>query len=241
MQEDWCKHDRLIIFVAKRFLPFCGGACDMEDLLQAGRIGVHAAMATYEPEKGGFAPWAIYYIAREIKKALGILTKPPLPTISLDKPFDEEEKLTMGELIPDPAPNPAEIAERESVAAAIRARVNRLPSETQREILRRVDLEGQSQKKAAEEIGIERGNLYQQRQNAFRRLRRDPVLVELAGRKLDRETNWHYHKTLGSWKRDWMSGTERLAFWRIRQQEIAETSWKGLSLPSAVELDKSQG
>lgn len=224
MQEDWCKHDGLITFVAKRFLPFCGGACDMEDLLQAGRIGVHAAMATYEPEKGGFATWAIYYITREIKKALGILTKPPLPTTSLDKPFDEEEGLTMGEIIPDPAPNPAEIAERVSVAKAIRERVERLPSETQREILRRVDLEGQSQTKAAEEIGIKRGNLYQHRQSAFHRLRRDPVLVELAGRKLDRETDWHYHKTLGSWKRDWTSSTEKLAFWRIGQQDMAEKS-----------------
>lgn len=224
MQEDWCKHDGLITFVAKRFLPFCGGACDMEDLLQAGRIGVHAAMATYEPEKGGFATWAIYYITREIKKALGILTKPPIPTTSLDRPLDEEEKLTMGEFIPDLAPNPAEIAERESVAAAIRARVERLPSETQREILRLVDLEGQSQTKAAEEMGIERGNLYQHRQNAFRRLRRDPVLLGLSEKRLDRETNWHYHKRLGSWKRDWTSSTEKLAFWRIKQQDMAEKS-----------------
>lgn len=224
MQEDWCKHDRLITFVAKRFLPFCGGACDMEDLLQAGRIGVHAAMATYEPEKGGFATWAIYYITREIKKALGILTKPPLPTTSLDKPFDEEGQLTMREIIPDPAPNPAEIAERESVAKAIRERVERLPSETQREILRRVDLEGQRQTKAAEEMGLDRGNLYQHRQSAFRRLRRDPVLLGLSEKRLDRETNWHYHKTLGSWKRDWTSSTEKLAFWRISQQDMAEKS-----------------
>ena len=48
------EHDGLVIYMANKYFPLCDAATDFDDLVQAGRIGVMRAMATYEPGKGAF-------------------------------------------------------------------------------------------------------------------------------------------------------------------------------------------
>ncbi len=62
--EVWGKYKNLIY---KIMLQMNVGDQHREDLIQCGKIGIHRAIQTYQPEKGGnFISWVITYVRKEM-------------------------------------------------------------------------------------------------------------------------------------------------------------------------------
>lgn len=200
------EHDGLVIYMANQYFPLCDAATDFDDLVQAGRIGVMRAMATYEPEKGAFSTWAVFHIRNELRQLL-----PRMRPLSLDAEVGEDG-VPLVDLLPAKGEGPDKRMERQAVRETVRERVALLPEE-QRKAVTLHDLEGRSMEETAEACGKPRSLVVSLRLSAFSALRRDRIMKELVG--LDRRTNWHMHKGLQAWKSDWTSTTEALAFWRM--------------------------
>ena len=63
-EEVWDSHKNLIYKLA---LSFNAGNEHRSDLVQCGRIGIHRAIQTYQPEKGGkFISWVITHVKKEM-------------------------------------------------------------------------------------------------------------------------------------------------------------------------------
>ena len=200
------EHDGLVIYMANQYFPLCDAATDFDDLVQAGRIGVMRAMATYEPGKGAFSTWAVFHIRNEFRQIL-----PRMRPVSLDVEVGEDG-VPLVDLLPAKGEGPDKRMERQAVRETVRERVALLPEE-QRKAVTLHDLEGRSMEETAEACGKPRSLVVSLRLSAFSTLRRDRVMKELAG--LDRRTNWHMHKGLKAWQSDWTSSTVALAFWRM--------------------------
>lgn len=200
------EHDGLVFKMARKYLPLCDAAAGFDDLVQAGRIGVMRAMATYEPGKGAFSTWAVFYIKNEFRQLL-----PRMRPLSLDAEVGEDG-VPLVDLLPAKSEGPDKRMERQAVRETVRERVGMLP-QAQRQAVTLHDLEGHSMQETAEACGKPRSLVVSLRLSAFSALRRDRIMKELVG--LDRRTNWHMHKGLKAWQSDWTSSTEALAFWRM--------------------------
>ncbi|MEA5013138.1 MAG: sigma-70 family RNA polymerase sigma factor [Candidatus Limiplasma sp.] len=214
-------HGGLIYTIAKRYLPLCDRATDIDDLMQAGHIGVIRAEKTYNPSKGAFGTWAGYYIQSELQAALGLRgarIRAHREAVSLDEPHGEEGG-TLAETISDPSANFEEKQEAEELRAVVRARVEAMENERQREIVKRCDLDGQTVAAASKALGLTVGGAGDLKRRAHGTLRLDKSLKALAeAHDMDRRTNWHYHTGYNTWRYTWLSSTERLAYWRIWEQ-----------------------
>lgn len=203
------EHDGLVFKMARKYLPLCDAAAGFDDLVQAGRLGIMRAQATYNPGKGAFSTWAVYYIRQEFQQIL-----PRVRPVSLDAEVGEDG-VPLVDLLPDKSEGAETRMERQAVRETVRERVGMLP-QAQRQAVTLHDLEGRSMEETAEACGKPRPLVVSLRLSAFSTLRRDRVMKELAG--LDRRTNWHIHKGLKAWQSDWTSSTEALAFWRLSKQ-----------------------
>ena len=67
-------HKGLVYHIAKQYIKVCeyDRAIDIDDLAQAGYIGLMQAVQTYDESKSSFSTWAAIYIKLEIRKVLGI-------------------------------------------------------------------------------------------------------------------------------------------------------------------------
>lgn len=216
------QHYGLVCTIAKRYIPLCDNASDMDDLMQAGFIGLMRAEGTYQPDKGKFSSWATFYIKKELQTALG-LNVPRLraqrEAVSLDAPIGEDEACCMGDILPDPSTDIEPKIEQTELQAAVRERVDAIEDQEAREVVRLAYLEEKGLTIAAEEMGLSYKSAKNARIRAFTALRKDPSIKALAeAHGLDRCTDWHYHRGLNAWRSDWMSTTETLAFWRIEQE-----------------------
>ena len=137
------EHDGLVIYMANKYLPLCDAATDFDDLVQAGRIGVMRAMATYEPEKGAFSTWAVFHIRNELRQLL-----PRMRPLSLDAEVGEDG-VPLVDLLPAKGEGPDKRMERQAVRETVRERVALLPEE-QRKAVTLHDLEGRSMEETAE-------------------------------------------------------------------------------------------
>ena len=74
MTEVCAEHHGLVYHIAKQYMRVCeyDRAVDIEDLAQAGYIGLIQAAQTYDESKGAFSTWAGIYIKMEIRKVLGL-------------------------------------------------------------------------------------------------------------------------------------------------------------------------
>lgn len=61
---------RLVVFVAKRYSPYTSGSLDIQDLIQAGSLGLMQAVERYDPERGSFANHAVHWIRQAISRTL---------------------------------------------------------------------------------------------------------------------------------------------------------------------------
>ena len=218
-----CEQNRgLVYHIAKRYMAACQNdrATDIEDLAQAGYIGLIEATSTYDENKGAFSTWATVYILKEVRKALGLQRRDPRAdqgALSMDATLLEGEEITLADTIASPD-DTEEGFDQNELVQAVRATVDALP-DGQRELVRGHNLLGQSIAAVGRRIGLTSSAA----QNTYRkgrdRLHRDARLRALAeAHHLDQRTDWHRHVTLSGYRRTWTSSTEALVFWREEQQ-----------------------
>lgn len=152
------QHDGLVYRIAFRFLPLCDRASDMEDLLQAGRLGVLLAQATYDAGKGAFGTWAAYYIRTEMEKALNLKgrKRPDRLAISLDRPIPGADDLTLLDTLPDRTDMEEQTLAQGTdayIRTVMHTCLDALPWE-QRMAVQLCDLDGMNNEQAATFLGI---------------------------------------------------------------------------------------
>lgn len=114
------------------------GGDEKEDLLQAAFEGFLAAVKHFDSDRGNFLHLYGLFLHRAFAGACGVKENDPLRNaVSLDTPIGEDENTaTLADMIPDPTRfTPAEAAEREEIAATVRASVDTLPR-TERDVIR---------------------------------------------------------------------------------------------------------
>lgn len=190
-EEVYERNKGLLVMMARRYAGVCAldRAVSVEDLIQAGSIGLMKAADTYDPEAGkSWVGWACWHIQMEFNSALGLrkgrFTRPHTGALALDGPFSPEDAdgLTAADMLADETLPDADAALlREELRRDVRAAVKRLKNEHQRRVVELCKLEGQSYREAAERLGVSVGQAYQLFFRASNNLAHDPGLRALAG------------------------------------------------------------
>jgi RNA polymerase sigma factor (sigma-70 family) len=194
-------------------------AVDEEDLLQAGRIAIYTAQKQYDPDGGAsFLTYAFDHIRSMMRRTMRFKADGSLPEealISLDEPLNEDSDETKLDFVPDTTPTAEEriIAQddRQEVADAVHAAVDRLKSSKQREVMRRVWLDGQDRETAAAEMGTTYTALCSADMNARTKLRRDNQLRQFAILRYP-----FFRVGVRKFQNTFISATERAVLWRER-------------------------
>lgn len=203
----------LIIFIARKYLPYCDRASDFEDLTQAGHLGLLRAKATYQPDKGAWSTWAVFYMQKEMRAAIGLRgtkIRPERQAVSLDTPMTEDGLTLIDTLSTGPV-DLQEGIDREQLQRIVRARVAALEDELQRGAVELMDLGGLTKKGAAEALGVSMSRVETARIKGLAHLRKDPFIRDLA----NAYGLWSYdylYRGLSSFRYSWISSTEAAAF-----------------------------
>ncbi len=95
-----------------------------EELLGPATEGILRALQTWEPEKGAFSTYGMFWAEAKVREYL----RQTLPQgVSLDEPLGEEEGFTLGEMIASSLPSPEEEVEEKLLREEVRARIAGLP------------------------------------------------------------------------------------------------------------------
>lgn len=226
-EEVYAQNCRLVGMVARRYARICDvdHAVTMEDLLQTGFLGLANAADTYDPAGGrSWSSWAVWKIERELGRFLGLkdgyLDKPHVGAVPLDQRTLTPEGVgdTLLDQLPDDSlPDVDAALLNDELKASLRAAMDRLDDDKQREVARLCQLEGRSYGEAADRLGLSVAQTRRLWHRAADRLARDKALRSFAG--LDERTRFHAHKGVAAFNRDWTSVTEGAALWRIDQRE----------------------
>lgn len=205
--------------LANRYLPALSktGAVGMDDLIQVGRIAAIDAQKKYDPESGSFMNCLFYYVRYAMRRALGFNSQTgeaPAALVYLDAPLSEDKDISLGESITDPDAVPLDepimsAEDKHETSEQIRAALDRMKSDKQREVIRRVYLNGQERSSAAAEMGIKTTALYALDASGRSTLRRDHQLRKYA------ETVPFIHVSISRFNSTWTSATEQAVLWRL--------------------------
>ena len=192
------------------------GAVDMEDLIQAGYIGLLDAQKKYDPNAGSsFLHYSFRWIRNAMLEQLGFRNKdrnrPQLPLVYLDKPLNDDTEDSLIDTIEDPDILPfdepiIEDETRQETITQVRAAVDRLKSEKQREVIRRVYLDGQERSSVAADMGLKLSALYSLDRVGRSKLRRDYRLKQYAMP--------FFHVSVRQFNNTWTSAVEAAVIWR---------------------------
>ncbi|MBR6165551.1 MAG: sigma-70 family RNA polymerase sigma factor [Clostridia bacterium] len=185
------QYKRWVCKIANQYQSFLGknGRMDMEDLKQAGYIGLLQAQKTYIPDNGAFTGWSAFYIRKYIRYTIGFRQDGSLPPgwmeISLDAPLPEADGLTLKDIIADTEVLPPEEAIVEAqqqleVSEHVRKAVERLKNGKQREVITKVYLEEQTTEEAADSMGLTAKQIRSISLEGRYKLQRDRKLKTLA-------------------------------------------------------------
>ena len=191
MFEEVCEQNRgLLVMMARRYERVCAldRAVSMDDLMQAGALGLMRAAESFDPGAGkSWSGWACWHIQMEFNSILGLrrgrFTRPHTCAMPLDRPLTpgDAEGTTEADLLADESlPGVDEALLRQELAQGVRAAVGRLKSEGQRRVVELCKLEGRSYQDAARRMGVSVGQAYQLFFRAANNLARDPRLQVLA-------------------------------------------------------------
>lgn len=212
----------LIVFIAKKYLPYCDRASDFDDLMQAGHLGMLRAKATYQPDKGLWSTWAVLHMQKEMRAAIGLRgtkRRPERTALSLDAPITEDG-LTLMDALPADQADLQEGIDREQLCQTVRERVAALKDPLQREAVSLIDLGGLTYTGAAEAIGTTAARIKTARHRGIRALHKDSILRELAqAYGLWRRSYEHFG--LMAFRHSWTSRTEAEAFAAMEQEAQA--------------------
>ena len=190
-EEVYEQNKGLLVMMARRYARVCAldRAVSMEDLIQAGSIGLMKAADSFDPNAGkSWSGWACWHIQMEFNSALGLrqghFTRPHTGAAALDRPLsaDDADGATAGDMLADETlPDADEAILRDELRRDVRAAVDRLKSGGQRQVVHLCKLEGWSYRQAAQRLGVSVGQAYQLFFRASNNLARDPRLRALAG------------------------------------------------------------
>ena len=224
MEELYQKHKPLICWVAKHYQWALerDPSLDMDDLLQAGYIGLQTAAETYDSSRGTWSTWAVPCIRGEIQSAAGRRkTETPL---SLDGAYytsSEGESFALLDHLPaavDIEEAVTEVHRKAALRETVQTCLETLVSKQSREAIRRVDYAQQTMKQAAEAMGCTEYEVRAARDKALHRLKRAPALLpyreEVRERTRDARTNWMLGGSLSAFRQQGESGVERLVWQR---------------------------
>ena len=196
------------------------GVFDMEDLHQSGCMALLEAQKTFDPDRGKtFMSWSYLTIKNAMLTLLGYRDKarhiPPAPPIPLDKPISDDSDDRLLDTIEDPdyIPVDEQICDketREETRVEVRAAVDRLKSPAQREVIRRLYLDGQDREKIANDMRIEPKKVSSLDREARRKLRRDKRLCEYAMP--------FFNVSINRFRTTWTSAVEAAVIWREQHQ-----------------------
>ena len=210
----------LLVWAARRYSGACknDNAVDVEDLIQAGFMGLVDAQATYDETKGGWVKWALWFIEREINAALGRRdghwVKAHAGTLSLDAPLSEDSDETgLDGLADDTLPPVDDNLVLSDDCRLVRECVSDLADDRQREVVERWQLGGETQAAVAESLSISPQRVNQIWCKARKALARDRRLRQLTA--LDDMTPYYQHVGINRFRTTLTSATERAALWRL--------------------------
>ena len=218
MTELCEQHRGLVYSVAKRYTFSClqDRAIDLDDLAQAGYVGLIEAAGTFDSSRGAFSSWAVVYILKEMRALLGLTRRDQRAdhgAVSLDAPLAEDTDTAVGSQLPS-GEDIEEAFDHRELMQAVRTAVNELP-DGQRELVRLHDLEGGSLVTAGRSLGLSQAATRSAYSEAVKAMHRDVRLHSLAqAHHIDRLTDWHRHVGTTRYQSTWMSATEALVFWR---------------------------
>lgn len=181
MADLWKDNYRLVGKIAARYRSLCGKNCDMDDLVQAGYIGLHIAVMAYAPDRDAkFSTYAVFHLRKAMRQVVGLYGRRDLilDANSLDAPIGEEDGDTLLDFQAAPAEEP--FIERDDLARVVRSAVSRIRNDKARESVEAIYWNGQSAEEYAASEGITDKAVYARLQNAYWILKKDPTIVSLA-------------------------------------------------------------
>lgn len=213
------QYEPLIKKVAARCISILNrsGAVDIDDLYQAGRLAILQALPQYNPAAGAsFLTFVYKPVQWAIWRAVGIdanTGKLPEVLVSLDEPItaDDGSETARIDTIADPDILPfdepiIEEETRQETAQEVRAAVDRLKNERQREIIQRVYFDNQERKAAADSMGLGYSYFTAEERNARRKLRMDSRLCDIAMP--------YFSVSIGRFRQTFESAVEAAVIWR---------------------------
>ena len=226
-EELYQNNVALLHAVARRYASSCkyDNAVTVDDLTQAGFIGLVKAYKSFDPEKGkSWATWAAWGIARQMQKALGYCngkwTKAHTRAIPLDAPIkdDDPEGATGKDVLPDDSlPGIDANLLLSDMQRAVRQAIERLQREQEKVVISMCDLGGEPYKSAAAALNVSITRVEHIRRDALKHLQRDLKLQEAVS--IDLETPYYVKINPATFERTLTSATEFAALWRIEQRE----------------------
>jgi RNA polymerase sporulation-specific sigma factor len=119
----------LVLNFTRKYFPFCAGTItDPEDLIQCGYFAVWEAARAFDPARGcRFTTTLQYHVQNVCWEQLGFRRK-QLETVSLSTPIDNDEDLTIEDMIEDPKANIYDYIELNEMQKVLREAVNSLPA-----------------------------------------------------------------------------------------------------------------
>lgn len=182
------------------------GGVDLEDLIQAGFLGLVAAVESFDPAGGySFLTGLSKHLKTAFNVACGVryerLAKDPIHrALSLDAPVDEDdpEGATLGDLQPSVDDVAGAVEERvysEQLREAIENLLSRL-SPTAADVIRATYFDGEAVEHIAERYGTSVKNLASRRTNYLGTLRvaaRSTSEGAALRKFVDERTNFYYH------------------------------------------------
>ncbi len=207
----------LIYKLARRYVDL-DNAVTIDDLTQAGFLGLYVAVDAWEPARGAWSTVAYLHVWKAMREAVGLSGRKRTlaRAVSLDEPLlgDEGGATTRLDMLADEslAAADASLLADEQSAALMEAVARLAPDEC--EAIRLHELEGLSYARVGVcmGVGVQRARALQAR--AIRNLHKDAELE----RALDMETRFHGHKGVRAFLSDWTSATEGAALWRIEHR-----------------------
>lgn len=171
----------LVRKIARDYLPYCGGAVDLDDLMQAGAIGAMLADASWAPEKGAWSTWASFYIRKEMRAAVGMRSTkrdPARDALRLDMPITEDG-FTLADTLPSADTPVQEQTDRAALQKVVREEVQALAPERRRVVVL-ADLKGKPVAQIARRLHCTARQVSETRRKAHADLRQSNRLYELA-------------------------------------------------------------
>lgn len=226
MEDLFIKNRGLLYSLAKRYKSACerDRAADIDDLIQAGYIGLVNAVRAWEPERGAWSNIAMMCVKKTMRQAVGIRgtrIRAEHGAVELDKPIGEDAAASLMDILEDDtAPGIEDAFLVGDLRRQVREAVNDLGG-NQARVIWAHDIECT---KTYDEIGAEMGltkeRVRQIREKGHAVLRKNQVLRDLAG--IDEQTRFYAHKGITAFNADWTSTTEAAALWRIERLEQLE-------------------